>query len=121
MPYAQGRLARRAGPTTRVRQSDPVVRQEVADLESRYRIGRMLVVREALRQAPPGFSAATKVFCTELEQRVAAFAARCFGAETLVAGRAARAVCYAPAYTIQGGTSQILRNVIAERLLGLPR
>jgi alkylation response protein AidB-like acyl-CoA dehydrogenase len=39
----------------------------------------------------------------------------------MLASRAARAVCYAPAYTIQGGTSQVLRNVIAERLLGLPR
>lgn len=101
--------------------SDPALRQELANLESRYRIGRLLVLREALRQAPPGFSAAAKVFCTEFEQRVAAFAGRCFGAETMLASRAARAVCYAPAYTIQGGTSEILRNVMAERLLGLPR
>jgi alkylation response protein AidB-like acyl-CoA dehydrogenase len=39
----------------------------------------------------------------------------------MLAGRVARALCYAPAYTIQGGTSSILRNVIGERLLGLPR
>jgi hypothetical protein len=32
-----------------------------------------------------------------------------------------RAVAYAPAYTIQGGTSSILRNVVADRVLGLPR
>ena len=100
---------------------DPVLRQEVAALEAGYRIGRLLVLREVLRQAPPGFSAATKVFCTEFEQRVAAFAARCFGAETTLAGRAGRAACYAPAYTIQGGTSEILRNIIGERILGLPR
>src|SRR5438477_1268905 len=54
---------------------DPVVNQEIADLESRYRIGRLLVYREALGQAPKGFSAATKVFCTEHEQRVATFIA----------------------------------------------
>jgi alkylation response protein AidB-like acyl-CoA dehydrogenase len=101
--------------------NDPLIRQEVADLESRYRIGRLLVLRETLQQAPKGFSAATKVFCTEFEQRVAAFAGRCCGPSTLLAGRTARAVCYAPAYTIQGGTSEILRNVIAERLLQLPR
>ena len=36
-------------------------------------------------------------------------------------GRAARSVCYAPAYTIMGGTVTILRNILAERVLGLPR
>jgi alkylation response protein AidB-like acyl-CoA dehydrogenase len=107
--------------TARADLADPVVRQEVAALEAGYRIGRLLVLREVLRQAPPGFSAATKVFCTEFEQRVVTFAAHCFGAETTLAGRVGRAVCYAPAYTIQGGTSEILRNVIGERILGLPR
>ena len=105
----------------RADRSDPVVRQEIAALEGCYRIGRLLVVREALRQAPGGFSAATKVFCTEFEQRVAHFAGRWFGPETTLAGRVSRAVCYAPAYTIQGGTSEILRTVIAERALALPR
>jgi alkylation response protein AidB-like acyl-CoA dehydrogenase len=101
--------------------SDPRVRQEVAALESTFHIGRLLVIRETLGQAPPGFSAATKVFCTEHEQRVASFAARVASAEALLGGRVARAVSYAPAYTIQGGTSNILRNVLAERLLRLPR
>jgi hypothetical protein len=36
-----------------------------------------------------------------------------------LAGRAAREYLYAPAYTIQGGTSNILRNIIAIRGLGL--
>lgn len=35
--------------------------------------------------------------------------------------RIARAVCYAPAYTIMGGTMNITRTIIAERVLGLPR
>jgi alkylation response protein AidB-like acyl-CoA dehydrogenase len=35
-------------------------------------------------------------------------------------GRVARAQLYAPAYTIQGGTSNILRSIIAHRGLGLP-
>jgi alkylation response protein AidB-like acyl-CoA dehydrogenase len=100
---------------------DPRVRDEVARLETGYRLGRLLVMREVAGQAPRSFSAATKVFCTEHQQRVAEFVARAFGPNAMLAGRAARAVTYAPAYTIQGGTSSILRTVLAERLLGLPK
>ncbi len=57
------------------------MRQEIAALEIGYRIGRMLVIREVLKQAPAGFSAATKCFCTEHEVRVADFVARTLGAQ----------------------------------------
>jgi len=100
---------------------DPIVRQAVADLETGYRIGRLLVLREVLGQAPKGFSAATKTFCTEFEQRVADFCVRVAGADALVWDRVARNLCYAPAYTIMGGTTLILRNILGERLLGLPK
>jgi alkylation response protein AidB-like acyl-CoA dehydrogenase len=112
----------------RLDRADPIVRQELAAIETAYRVGRLLVLRETLRQAPAGFSAATKTFGTEFEQRVAGFCARVLGPQALLWGeenglgaRAARAVCYAPAYTIMGGTTQILRNILGERVLGLPR
>ena len=93
----------------------------MARLETGYRLGRLLVLREALGQAPRSFSAAaTKTFCTEHEQRVADFGARVFGADATLWGRTARAVCYAPGYTIMGGTSNVLRNIIGERVLSLP-
>jgi alkylation response protein AidB-like acyl-CoA dehydrogenase len=102
------------------------VRQEIADLETRLRIGRLLVLREVLRQAPDGFSAATKTFCTDAEQRVALFCARALGARSMLAepglpARVARALCYARAYTIMGGTQEILHNILGERVLGLPK
>jgi alkylation response protein AidB-like acyl-CoA dehydrogenase len=101
--------------------SDPVVRQEVARLETGYRLGRMLVTREVMRQAPAGFSAATKCFCTEHEQRVADFIARTLGAEGMLWDELTKGVVYAPSYTIMGGTSNVLRNILSERVLGLPR
>jgi alkylation response protein AidB-like acyl-CoA dehydrogenase len=85
-----------------------------------------MVLREVLGQAPKHFSAATKTFCTELEQRIAQLCAATLGplamlAEPGLPWRVSRNVSYAPAYTIMGGTTQILRNIIGERMLGLPR
>ncbi len=106
--------------------TDPRLRQRIAAVESGYRIGRLLVLREVLGQAPRSFSAATKTFCTELEQEVAELCAAVVGPQTMLtepglAGRVARGVCYQPAYTIMGGTTEILRNILGERVLGLPR
>lgn len=106
---AQGRL------------DDPLVRQDIARLETGYEIGRILVVREVLKQAPAGFSAATKCFCTEHEQRVAEFVFAAFGAEATLWSDVTHGLVYAPGYTIMGGTSNVMRNILGERVLGLPR
>ncbi len=101
--------------------SDPQTRGEIAALETGYRLGRLMVYRGTLGQGGHDFSAATKAFCTEHQQRVAQFAARVLGPAAAVGDSLPGAVCYAPAYTIQGGTSAIMRNILGERLLGLPR
>ncbi|MEN9504983.1 MAG: hypothetical protein RI958_909 [Actinomycetota bacterium] len=101
--------------------ANPLVRQEIAALETGYRLGRILVVREVLRQAPAGFSAATKCFCTEHQQRVAAFVERVLGPEATLWNDVTRGLVYGPAYTIMGGTSTVMRNILGERVLGLPR
>ena len=100
---------------------DKRIRQEIARLETGYRLGRLLVYREALKQAPKGFSAATKAYCTEHQQRVAEFAARVLGPAITLDSPHSKAFAYAPAYTIMGGTSNIMRNILGERVLGLPR
>ena len=101
--------------------SDRRVRDEIARLEIDYRIGRLMVYREVLKQAPQGFSAATKAFCTEHEQRVSNFAGRVLGAHATLANAVSTNLVYAPSYTIMGGTSDIMRNIIGDRVLGLPR
>jgi alkylation response protein AidB-like acyl-CoA dehydrogenase len=52
---------------------------------------------------------------------VADFVGRTLGPAATLWGRWARGMCYAPAYTIMGGTSNILRGIMADRVLGLPR
>ena len=105
----------------RIDPSDRVLRQRAASLEARFRIGRQLVLRALGGAAPQGFSALTKVFCTEVEQDVAELCVDVLGLEGLMPGRASRNLLYAPAYSIQGGGNAILRTVLAERVLGLPR
>ena len=100
---------------------DPIVRQQMARLETDYWVGRLMVYREVLKQAPRGFSAATKAFCTEHEQRVANFAGNVLGAEAMLDNAYSTNLMYAPSYTIMGGTSDIMRNIIGDRVLGLPR
>jgi alkylation response protein AidB-like acyl-CoA dehydrogenase len=99
----------------------PLVRQQIARLETGFRLGRILVTREVLRQAPAGFSAATKCFCTELEQDAAAFVSSVLGPEAVLWDQTGQGLAYAPAYTIMGGTSNVMRNILGERVLGLPR
>jgi len=101
--------------------SDPLVRQEIASLEMGYRIGRILVIREVLRQAPAGFSAATKCFCTEHQQRVDEFVYRTLGAEAMLWDDMVQGLIYGPGYTIMGGTSNVMRNILGERVLGLAK
>jgi alkylation response protein AidB-like acyl-CoA dehydrogenase len=101
--------------------ADASVRNEIAELEAAYKTGRLLALRSMLENAPQGYSAVTKVYCSELQQRVADFAEGIFGVEAVIDGPVSRALCVAPSYSIQGGTSEVLRNVIAERMLGLPR
>jgi alkylation response protein AidB-like acyl-CoA dehydrogenase len=101
--------------------NDPIIRQEIAAIEIAYRVGRILVVREVLHQAPAGFSAATKCFCTEHEARVSDFVSRVFGPEATLWDDITKGLAYAPGYTIMGGTSNVMRNILGERVLGLPR
>jgi len=100
---------------------NPLVRQQIASMEIGFRIGKILVTREVLRQAPAGFSAATKCFCTEHEVRVADFVSQILGPEATMFDDITRGLFYAPGYTIMGGTSNVLRNILGERVLGLPK
>ena len=112
---------------------DTVLRQRITEIEIAWHAGRGMIYRVAALlsegRIPNHEAAAAKTFCTSLEQRIAELAAEILGPASQLLpgsehaplhGRAARNLLYAPAYTIQGGTNNILRNIIATRGLGLP-
>ncbi|MDY6834591.1 MAG: acyl-CoA dehydrogenase family protein [Chloroflexota bacterium] len=111
---------------------DPWVRHELAKRQTEFEVGRLLCYRVAwlLTQGTlPNYEAAmAKFFCTEFEQRLADSLTKIVGlhgqllpgCKTMpLAGRIAREYLYCPAYTLQGGTSEILRSIVATRGLNL--
>src|SRR5215211_5274715 len=64
----------------------------------------------------------TKWMWSDANQQLAQLATRVLGAEALVAGsRWGYELLRARGYSIEGGTTEILKNIVAERVLGLPR
>ena len=115
--FALYQVARRDADT-----SDPIIRQKIATLE----IG---IQDRPPPRAPRGDGAGTEVVLGRDEDvlhRARAASgrlrrARSSGPNAMVWGRLAQGFSYSPAYTIMGGTSNVLRNIIGERVLGLPR
>lgn len=98
-----------------------LLRQRFAKCETMYQICRHMVLREVLGQSTPGWSTVTKTLATEFEIEVAALCGDVLGSHTMLWNRTSRNICYAPGYIIMGGTTQILRNILGERVLGLQR
>jgi alkylation response protein AidB-like acyl-CoA dehydrogenase len=113
---------------------DPVVRQKVAQSWIDVELFRLHNARTLTRlakgeQIGPE-SSVVKLFWSEMSQRLAETAGSILGFDGLVMpeqegnvdrGRWARAMLWSRAASIAGGTSEIQRNIIAERILGLPR
>ena len=128
------RLARAQRRNGRPASRDPVVRQRLADLAIRVETMRLDAYRQltdALRGRPPGISASVnKLVTTELNHDIARAALDVLGSYGPLHKRDPRArdrgawpadFMYSLGLMIGGGTSQIQKNIIAERGLGLPR
>lgn len=103
----------------------PMLRHEFADRWVEAEVARMLSYRVISLQARgliPNYEASMcKLFTSELQQRIANLAMHLFGMHGNVRNRASMGYMMAVAATIAGGTSEIQRNIIATRGLGLPR
>jgi len=113
---------------------DPLVRQRLAQLAidcEAMKYTRMRSLTRQLRGEPPGPEGSIlKVFGSELGVRIADAAGELLGMHVLVnegseevpdAPRWYNRVLAARQYTISAGTSEIQRNIIGERVLGLPK
>ena len=117
----------------RGRTTDPIVRQQLAWAYTqvelmRYHALRMLATMAADRDPGPQ-SSLTKLLWSEYHKAFGDMALGALGAESLLCpedegyhlSRWLETYLWSRAGTIYSGTSQIQRNIIAERVLGLPR
>ncbi|MBA2283027.1 MAG: acyl-CoA dehydrogenase family protein [Actinomycetota bacterium] len=77
--------------------------------------------RLARGEEPGAESSWVKLAWTDMTQHLSATALEVLGAEGALAGRWSRQWLWSGAASIAGGTSEIQRTIIGERILGLPR
>ena len=116
------------------RSADPLVRQRIAQLVievEAMRINGLRGLTRMLQGEQPGpEGSVNKLMWSELNQRIAETALELLGPYGTLAegeqrsphsGRWAYGYLRSRANSIEGGTSEVLRNILAERVLGLPR
>jgi alkylation response protein AidB-like acyl-CoA dehydrogenase len=112
-------------------QDDPLVRQQLSDLYVRHRTISLTTQRAMDRMNAQGFPgpelSTLKLAGTDYLVAVSDFVSKVLGprltADTGEWGTYAwgELVCGVPGGRLGGGTDEVLRNVIGERVLGLPK
>ncbi|MBI4636339.1 MAG: acyl-CoA dehydrogenase family protein [Candidatus Rokubacteria bacterium] len=118
----------------RGRSGDPVVRQKVAHLwigEQALQLNGYRSLTKILRGGQPGPEGSTaKLFWSQVDQELAEVATEVLGPSSQIAhgspwaadeGQWEFYALLARASGIRAGTSEILKNILAERVLGLPK
>ena len=114
---------------------DPVIRQRIAQLATECEVGRLLGVKfitAAMQggKTPTIEASCYKLYTTELSLRLANATMDIVGAGAQLAldtegaplrGRPERCYTYTVIDTIGGGSSQVQKNIISRRHLGLPK
>lgn len=131
---ALAQLARRTNRNGAPAAADPVMRQKIAQLAIEVRITRFTAYRnvtEIQRTGKPGPEGSIlKLFWSEVEQRLMDTAFEVLGPAAMLPkgeprapddGFWARELLWTRSASIYAGTSEVQRNIIAQRVLGLPR
>jgi alkylation response protein AidB-like acyl-CoA dehydrogenase len=127
---ALGELLERAGRTRagdgRVASDDPVVRQRLAQLLIESEVLRLNAYRglsATMRMGVPGPEGSLgKWHWSEINQALTEVAMDIAGPQAMIAhDEWTYRFLRARANSIEGGTTEILKNIVAERVLGLPR
>jgi len=100
-----------------------------ANVEALWRLTQMCVSEAARTGVPSLLGSAVKLRYSELYQEIGELGMEVLGRDALsledVSGRPVAEMLHdylwSIQFTISGGTSQIQRNIIAERILGLPK
>ena len=104
---------------------NPKVKGEVVDRWIECEVAKMLSYRVVSMQVAgkiPNYEASmSKMFSSELQQRIANLSMHMYGMYGGTRGRAAMGYMQAVSSTIAGGTTEVQKGIIATRGLGLPR
>ena len=111
-------LERRLAHLGSLKNDDPVLGDELMRLLVRGHALKAMLMRSG---AGPAAASASKLLRTELEFDAELAEVTLRGADGMLAGESTDRMLYAPGMKIAGGSSEIQRNIIGERLLGLPR
>jgi len=105
---------------------DPVIRQRIAELKigvEALRLGALRALTEQMKVGIPGPEGSiAKWEWAMLNQKLTELAADVLGADALRPGTDwSYRLLRSRANSIEGGTTDVMKNIIAERVLGLPR
>ena len=112
---------------------DYSVRSKLSQMQIEFEVGRLLTYRVALaideKRAPNIEASMAKAYSTAFEQHLAVLAMDILGLYgalledsryAVIRGMAPHSYLGSKGYSLQAGTSEILRNILAQRGLGLP-